>query len=209
MSVEEVVPGKNTVEDTVRKRIIAGARRNFFTHGLRGVTMDDLAAELGMSKKTLYAHFPSKTALAEAILLAKFQDVESEMERITFECSTDFPATLQKVLAHVQRQTGEIKPPFLRDIGKDAPDLFRLIETRRREHIQRYFGKLINEGRRAGIIREDIPAELIIEILLGAVQAIMNPTKMAQFDLTIRTGFSAIISVLLEGLITEKGRSTL
>jgi AcrR family transcriptional regulator len=209
MCAEEVVQEKSAVKDAVRKRIIAAARRIFFTHGLRGVTMDDLAAELGMSKKTLYAHFSSKTALVEAILLAKFLDVESEMERITAECSTDFPGTLQQVLAHVQRQTGEIKAPFLRDIGREAPDLFKLVETRRRDLIQRYFRKLLSEGRRTGIIREDIPPELVIEILLGAVLAIMNPSKMAQLDLTVRTGLSAIISVLFEGIITEKGRSTL
>jgi len=46
-----------------RRRILAGARRHFFANGFRRVTMDDLAAELGMSKKTLYAHFPSKQHL--------------------------------------------------------------------------------------------------------------------------------------------------
>ncbi|HKA32612.1 MAG TPA: helix-turn-helix domain-containing protein, partial [Candidatus Binatia bacterium] len=44
-------------------RIVAAARRHFLAHGFRHVTMDDLAAELGASKKTLYASFPSKEAL--------------------------------------------------------------------------------------------------------------------------------------------------
>src|ERR1041384_4810709 len=43
-----------------RQRIVAAARAHFFSHGFRSVTMDDLAAELGISKKTLYAHFPGK-----------------------------------------------------------------------------------------------------------------------------------------------------
>lgn len=209
MHGEEGAPGKSVAEDSVRKRIIAGARRTFFTHGLRAVTMDDLAEELGMSKKTLYAHFAGKTALIEAMLIEKFQEVESELERITSELSTDFPGALQQVLAHVQQHTGEIKPPFLRDAWKEAPELFKLVETRRRELVQRFFGKLLGEGRKTGIIREDIPCELIMEILLGVVQAIMNPPKMAQLDLTPRTGFSAIISVILRGIITDKGRSRL
>jgi AcrR family transcriptional regulator len=41
--------------------VIAAARRQFFVHGFRRVSMDDLAAELRMSKKTLYACFPSKS----------------------------------------------------------------------------------------------------------------------------------------------------
>jgi len=50
---------------------------------------------------------------------------------------------------------------------------------------------------------------MVTEILLGAVQAIMNPTKMAELGLTPKTGFSAILTVILEGVITEKGRSKL
>jgi AcrR family transcriptional regulator len=45
--------------------------------------MDDLARELGMSKKTLYASFPSKAALLEAALGEKFRAVEADLERIT------------------------------------------------------------------------------------------------------------------------------
>ena len=59
------------VESLTRQRIVGAARRHFFAHGFRTVTMDDIAEELGMSKKTLYAHFPSKTALVEAVLLDK------------------------------------------------------------------------------------------------------------------------------------------
>src|SRR5438552_1381598 len=52
---------------SARNRIIAGARSHFFAHGFRGVTVEDLATELGMSKKTLYAHFSSKTGILEAV----------------------------------------------------------------------------------------------------------------------------------------------
>ena len=51
---------------------------DFLTQGFRSVTMDDLAAELGMSKKTLYAHFPSKKALLEAIVADKFRSVNED-----------------------------------------------------------------------------------------------------------------------------------
>src|SRR5512144_623074 len=116
MQPDEPSPTELPIEPSTRQRIVAGARRHFFVHGLRGVTMDDLAEELGMSKKTLYAHFPSKTALVEAALLAKFQDVEVELGRITSGCSSDFLGALHQLRASLQRHTGENQPPFLRDI---------------------------------------------------------------------------------------------
>ncbi|MBI4657364.1 MAG: TetR/AcrR family transcriptional regulator [Verrucomicrobia bacterium] len=184
-----------------RERIVAGARSRFFSHGFRGVTMDDLAEELGMSKKTLYAHFSSKTALLEAVLLDKFGGVETDLERITSESSADFLEALSQLLACVQRHTGEIQPPFLRDIRREAPDMFKLVESRRRTLIERHFGKLLGEGRRLGVIRKDVPANLILEILLGAVEAIMNPAKLEELNLAPKTAYSAIINVVFEGVV--------
>ncbi len=72
--------------------------------------------------------------------------------------------------------------------------------------VHRYFGKVLDEGRKAGLIDKDIPANLIIEILLAAVEAILNPQKMKEMGLTPQTGFLTIIRVVLRGVMTEKGR---
>src|SRR6266545_7885936 len=87
------------VENSAAQRIVTAARRHFFTHGFRGVTMDDLAEELGMSKKTLYAEFAGKTALLRAVLLDKFRSVETDLDAIMARCSADALAALQQLLA--------------------------------------------------------------------------------------------------------------
>jgi AcrR family transcriptional regulator len=201
-------PPKDSAERSALQRIIAAARRHYLSQGFRRVTMDDLAEELGMSKKTIYAGFPSKIALLKAVLLNKFDEIEEDLRRITSD-SSDVQVSLLRLLACVQRHTEEIQPPFVRDIQREAPEMFQLVERRRRDVIQRHFGKLFEQGRRAGIIRKDIPTRLIIEILLGATQAILNPPKMAELKLTPKTGFSAIIAVILHGALTNAGRSTL
>jgi AcrR family transcriptional regulator len=206
-SRDKLEPKPSPVENPAAQRIITAARRHFFTHGFRSVTMDDLAEELGMSKKTLYVSFPSKSNLLRAVLLDKFRSVEADLERITSEFPADALAALQQLLACMQRHTEEIQPPFVRDIRREAPEMFRLVEARRRELIQRHFGKFFSAGRRAGIIRKDIPTQVIIEILLGATEAIMNPQKISELGLTPQTGYAAIISVVLEGVITGRGRS--
>ena len=197
-----------SAQKSASERIIAAARRHFLSHGFRRVTMDDLAEELGMSKKTLYICFPSKSVLLKGVLLNKFDDIEADLRQVTANCA-DVPTALHELLACVQRHTEEIQPPFVRDIQREAPEMFQLVERRRRDVIQRHFGKLFEQGRRAGIIRKDIPTRLIIEILLGATQAMLNPPKMAELNLTPKTGFSAIVTVILEGALTKAGRSTL
>jgi len=195
-------------EDGVRRRIVAAAREHFFAHGFRGVTMDHIAEELGMSKKTLYAHFPSKAALVQAMMLDKFERLETDLQRIAGEAADDFLKGLHRLLACVHQHTEELRPSFIRDVQREGADLFKVVETRRRELIRRYFRILFENGRRQGRIRKDVPVPVVIEILLGAVQAIMNPARLDELKLTPTAGFEAILSVILEGIITSKARSS-
>jgi AcrR family transcriptional regulator len=187
---------------------VEAARAHFFSHGFRSVTMDDLSDELGVSKKTLYAHFPSKIVLLEAVLANKFAGVEAKLNEIARAYPHDFSAALHELLANLQRELDEIKPPFVRDMRQKAPHVFKTVERRRAKLIEHFFGKLFIEGQRTGMVRKDLPAKLMIEILLAAVQAIVNPTKVEEFGLTPKTGFASVVKVVLEGVITRKGRKT-
>ena len=189
------------------QKVIREARRQFFAHGFRSVSMDDLAAELGMSKKTLYAHFPGKATLVEAVLKNKFAEVERDLGRLSSGHGADVEVTLRRLLGCVQEHTAEIQPAFVRDIGREAPGLFQFVEQRRRRLIRRHFGALFKEGQRSGIIRTDIPVHLLVEVLLGAVQSIMNPPKLSELGLTLETGYSSVIRVILEGAMSHRSKA--
>ncbi|HEY6198294.1 MAG TPA: TetR/AcrR family transcriptional regulator [Candidatus Binatia bacterium] len=190
-------------------RIVAAARRHFFAHGFRHVTMDDLAAELGASKKTLYASFPSKEALLEAVLKDKFQSVEADLERMAADAGGDALDNLKRLLACLQHHTAEIQPSFVRDIRRAAPEMFRVIERRRGDLIRRYFGKFFDDGRRRGIVRADIRIDVIIEILLGATEAVVNPQKLGELRLSPNEAYMDVINVVLKGIVTDAGRDAL
>jgi AcrR family transcriptional regulator len=197
---------KLLVSSSDSQRIVEAARRHFFSHGFRSVTMDDLAAEMGVSKKTLYEHFSSKAVLLDAVLADKFASVSAGLERIAHDHPHDFAGPLHQLLATMQRELDEIKPAFVRDIRQKAPHVFKAIERRRAALIQRHFGRLFVGGRRVGKVRKDVPVKVMIAILLRAVQSIMNPLKIEEFRLTPKAGFVAIIKVVLEGALTRKGR---
>ena len=200
---------ESTGKNSPRQRIISKARHHFFGFGIRSVTMDDLAKELGMSKKTIYTHFSSKEALLEAVILDKARDVEKDLDRITSNFSSDFLDSLRQLFQRMQHHLDEVKPPFLRDMQREAPEMFHVVEIRRRDLIHRYFGKLVEKGQDTGIIRKDISAGLIVEILLAAAQSIINPPKLAELGLEPKKCFSAIMTVIFEGVITERERPTL
>jgi AcrR family transcriptional regulator len=204
--VKRAIKSRPRSNGPIRPRIVEAARAHFFSHGFRSVTMDDLAAELAISKKTIYAHFPGKFDLLEAVLGDKFASVERTLKKVTRAHPHDFPVTLRDLLAGTQRELEEIKPPFVRDMRQKAPHVFKVVERRRAALIQRYFGKLFVEGRRAGMVRKDVPAKLMIEILLAMVQSIMNPPKMEELGMLPKEGFAGILKIVLEGALTTKGR---
>jgi AcrR family transcriptional regulator len=166
--------------------------------------MDDLAEELGISKKTLYAHFPSKIYLLEAVLADKFAGVEARLKEVGRAHPHDFLATLHELLASTQNELDEVKPPFVRDMRQKAPQVFKMVERQRAELVERFFSDLFIQGQRTGMIRKDLPARLLIEILLGAIQAVVNPTKADELGLTPKTAFASVIAVVLEGVLNRK-----
>jgi AcrR family transcriptional regulator len=187
----------------VRQRIVAAARVHYFASGFRGVTMDDLATELGMSKKTLYAHFPSKMALLEAVLEEKFTQVDTDMQEIVQSHKGDFSATLRGMLAVMTRHIGEVQSPFLRDMRRAGPEVFALVESRRSVVFGRYFDYLICEGRKSGLVRKDVPVKFVVEMVLGAVRTMVTPKKVAELKMTPKAALSAVVSVVLEGLLVK------
>jgi len=197
------------VKNPAKQRIIAGARCHFFAHGFRGVTMDDLAQELGMSKKTLYANFPSKTALLEAVLADKFRRVDVDLGQITSGGLPNIISTMQHLLACLQRHLQEIQPPFVRDVHRNAPEMFKSIQGRRRTLVEKHFGKVLSEGCRKRIIRKDIPTTLMIEILLGTIDAIINPSKIVELQVAPDAALSTILTIFFDGIITKHNRPNL
>lgn len=190
----------------VRQRILSHARQHFFAHGFRSVTMDDIAGELGLSKKTLYAHFASKTELLRATIQDKFESIKQDFDQLALVPHADFQSRLQRFLECLRRHLQEPQPAFVRDMKRE-PEIFQWIQTLRREHVQQRFGQLFEECRRAGAIRKDVPASVAIEILMGAIEAVINPQKLEELELTPQAAFPMVVTVVLQGMLTEKGRA--
>lgn len=202
MNTSKNMQSSASTDQEARARIIAGARKHFFAHGFRGVTMDDIARELGMSKKTLYAHFTSKPDLLEAAIQNKLGNFDSDLAAIETKHEGDFATTLREYLACMARHAGELTPAFVRDMKTVAADLWTAVESRRAAVLERYFGKLFKDGRKQGLIRADLPPKLIMEVMLGLIQSVLNPQKVSELNLTPQSALAQTLSIILNGIFT-------
>jgi hypothetical protein len=102
-----------------------------------------------------------------------------------------------------------VQPPFMRDMAREAPEMFERVRVNRRQLINRHFGSVLREGKNAGMVRADVPEKLMIEFLMGAADAVVNPQKLTELGITARSAFTEIIILFLEGAMTEHGRMKL
>ena len=70
----------------MRDKILFKASEMFLNLGFKSVTMDDIANEMGVSKKTIYTHFKNKTDLVEKVTLSLFEFISQGIDMI---CSLD------------------------------------------------------------------------------------------------------------------------
>jgi AcrR family transcriptional regulator len=167
--------------------------------------MDDLARELGMSKKTLYSHFESKEELLRAVLVRRTGEVDRGLEAIV-SAKESFPAKLGHLARFLQGKVAEVSPVFLEDIRRYAPECFRVVEEFRGRAIPRYFGRLFEEGIRTGHVRKQVNRELLIRMLVLSIQGIIRPEAVEELRLRPREALDHILAILFDGILTPTGR---
>jgi len=122
-------------KEITRKRIIEVATKQFLELGYKKVTMDEIAEQLGMSKKTLYHFFPSKYELFNVIVDEKITKLNSYVNEIVESKEINFIEKLHQIIKYVSQEQNQIRPAALLDIQKSVPDIWKKIMDIQKEQI--------------------------------------------------------------------------
>ena len=190
----------------IRERILEEARSLFFRFGFSKVTMEETAAALGMSKKTLYQYFPSKEDLLQAVTRCHMDEIDDELGTLCGRKDMDPIEKLKGLMDFIAGIYGKMSDALVHDLRRTAPEIWKQVEECRREHIFNDFGTLIKEGRKKGMFRKDVEERLFVLIYFHAVQGLMNPKSLSGLPFKPSQVFDAIVKALFEGLLTEKAR---
>lgn len=192
-------------ETQTRQRIIDKMTELTLERGFSSVTVAELAAELGMSKKTIYVHFPTKQAIVSAGIEGYSGRMRAEMELILGNHMLTFEEKLAAVVATIVEKHGKLRAEVLRDFQRHVPELYRQIESVRSNSIPFLFSRLLEEGRMAGRVREDINLALATEYHLHAVQGLMNPETLARLKLTPAEAGRQALHIFFNGTLIPDG----
>lgn len=206
MSASISLPASATTENPVLTRIVRQARAHFFSHGYSQCTMDELAADLGMSKKTLYVHFASKEALMRAVLEDLGREVRASADELFANRQLNFAEKLRGFAEGMAERMARMNPRLLRDLQRFAPPLYAQLSELREKNVPYIFGRFIEEGQLAGLVRTDLRTDFAVMFFLQAMQGLLNPATMDRLGLAPREIAPRAIELLFAGLLTSAGR---
>ena len=195
----------NIAPPALRDRILQTARVHFFAYGYTALTMDELAAELGVSKKTLYVHFPSKDQLVGEILQLFVGEIRTSADTIFGDRSLSFTVKLRRFSEAMVKRL-QLNPHIFRDLQRAAPHMYQQVEELRHHNIPLIFGRLIHEGQAAGMVRSDVDPAFAVEFWRPAIQTLMHPDSLERLKLTPDEIFSRATQLFFGGLLTPAGR---
>lgn len=192
--------------ESVRARILAAAETEIGALGYTHMTMDHLAETLGISKRTLYEHFRSKDRLVLALINNKGKAI-SEAQAAIMKSGVHPVEKLYMVGQVVQKFVSTVlRADLLKDIHRNAPDLWRHVKNMRQEKIRRLWIAIITEGKRRGDIRKDFPAEIVIIAYIATMEKLLEPEFAFETPRSLDQSRAHVLDLFVNGLVTPKGR---
>ena len=185
-------------------KIVELTEEKFFRDGFYKTTMDEVAAELKMSKKTIYKFFPSKNELVMAIAKHFMESMKSKIAPTlaSEKNAIEKLAELNNILAKTSQK---ISAKRMDEIRRHFPALWNEIDSFRTKMMFGNITKVIDQGKTEGLFI-DYPTPIIMNTLVSSVRAIVNPEFILNNNFSISEAALYAFKVVIGGIVTEKGR---
>lgn len=188
----------------LKERIILEALEAFRIHGIKAITMDDIANSLKMSKRTLYEVFKDKeTLLKESILYHQVHGRKALKELV--ENSNNVLEVILKCYQGSVEAYHRVNKRFFEDIKK-YPTVYELVQSGREQDNQVAIN-FLKKGVAQGIFRDDINFDILQTLVREQIKLLMNTHICDSYPFL--EVYESIMFIYLRGISTEKGMKEL
>ncbi len=157
-----------------KDRILHLAARLFLRNGVKSVSMDDIAAELGMSKKTLYKTFANKDEIVLAVITQHLDQAQCECVSVA-RPAADAVEQMLCLSRWAERQFSDIHPSIFHDLKKYHPAAWRLIEAHKNSFVLEQLTQNLRRGVAEGLFRADLDVAVLARLNLAQIDLTFNP----------------------------------
>lgn len=183
----------------MRGRIAESALNQILKHGLRKFTIDDITTDLGISKKTIYNNFASKSQIIEYVLDTCVTE-ELAMQEKVMASTQSFRERFEALILPAEQQS--IPTQVLAELQQFYPELWdkcaEAVHITRNKILQIYA-----EGMRNGEIRSDIHPAVIDLVVKNAIDGVLDYRFLSENDISMVQALNSVKSMVLYGIMLK------
>jgi AcrR family transcriptional regulator len=187
-----------------KQRIIEEAAVMFRTYGIRSVTMDMLANQMGISKRTIYEVFHDKDELLQGVLIW-MQDRQSQLINKIMNDSDNIIEAIFKIIDHMMDHFQNMSPAFQLDIRRFHLELFRDMNEKIELPYYRNNTEIINRGIEEGVFRNDINVTIITKWMFEVIKQVNDRDLFPPEEFSGKEVLQNVYINFLRGISTLKG----
>lgn len=191
-----------------RRELVGRAWEVYARLGRASLSVDEIAVELGISKKTIYESFPTKVALLRAVLILQIAAFDRGVGE-ALSPGKAYPEKLHALFDFILAFFSKITPSFIMDLRRREPELFAEILSARNDVMCRHLVAFFEEGRVQGHLQAGLNPDFLLAFFIHAVPEFFRPALFEESNLGPRDVLQQFQRLLLGGILApvEKPRT--
>ncbi len=177
----------------------------FFRYGIKSVTMDDLARDLGISKKTLYMHFKDKKDVVQKVISYLIQTQKCGINQALGHPRTNPIDKLMKMTLFFVEHLKNTNPSLTYDLQKHYPEVWEEVIQFKREEVYKNITDNIEEGIKEGLYREDMNYEIIARAYISRMEMYQTDLWQPMEKYPLEEVFKTLFVYHIRGIANKKG----
>ncbi len=189
----------------VKERILEKAHELFVRYGIRSVSMDDIASQVGISKKTIYQYYTDKDELVNAVFSAL---LETNQQQCLWDRNKAENALHEVFLAFdmVQEMFANMNPSVLYDMEKYHPAAFKKFQEYKNSFLYGMIKSNIERGISEGLYRPEVDIDVLTKYRIYSMMLAFNPDFFPGNRVNLVHVELQLLELFLYGLATAKGQ---
>ena len=195
-------------KEEIREKILEKVEEKFFANGFKNINLDDIAKELGISKRTIYEQFGSKTDLIEQMLIEKhsrfMQSIDEKLQKIIENKDIWISDEFRSIWKIIANHSSSFSPTVVEDIKRYASHIYTKCPHFGDDQ-DRIFDKIFDIGVERGFVKPNINRTILFKIMRNSFLNILNFETMKTLPFTAEEVIEQIYEIILTGSLTEGG----
>ncbi|HRE52437.1 MAG TPA: TetR/AcrR family transcriptional regulator [Flavitalea sp.] len=188
----------------LKDRILQKANDLFHRYGVRSITMDEIASQLGVSKKTIYQYYSDKDELVDRVTAEVIGNAQFNCENLKAGARNAIHEIFQ-VIDFIRNMFTQMNPAMVFDLNRFHPKAYNLFLNYKNQFLYQMIKENLERGIREGLYRPEINVEIIVKLRLEGMLIAFNQDIFPPSKYNLAEIQQAVIEHFLFGVASLKG----